>query len=101
MRAEARSSSNGRTSAVLLESWLRQKLGSRIPKLTVDSTDGELVVSGRVHTYYALQLTLAAVNEVLQETNGELPREVSVAVRVGDVARELQFVCRKQHNQKR
>jgi hypothetical protein len=98
MRAETRSSSNGGTSAVLLESWLRQRLGSRIPELTVESNDGQLVVCGRVNTYYALQLTLAAVTNVLQETNGELPREVSVAVRVGDVARELQFVCRKHRN---
>lgn len=98
MSAETRSSSNERTSAVLLESCLRQRLGSKVPELTVDPNDGQLVVCGRVNTYYALQLTLAAVNNVLQEANGELPREVSVAVRVGDVERELQFVCRKHRN---
>jgi len=93
--------SKERTPAVLLESWLRQRLGSRIPELTVESNAGQLVVCGRVNTYYALQLTLVAVNNVLQETNGELPREVAVAIRVGDVARELQFVCRKHCNRER
>lgn len=95
MSAETRLSSNRPTSAVVLESLLRERLGSQVPDLTVEANDGQLVVCGRVNTYYALQLTLTAVNKMLREAVGELPQEISIAVRVGDVARELQFVCRK------
>ena len=86
------------TISELLESHLRQSPGSRLRNLRIESNNEQSVVYGHVNTYYDLQLTIAATNNLPQELNDALPGDVELAIRVSDSASDFRNVCRKRRN---
>ena len=86
------------TSSEVLGSYLRRRLGTRIRDLTIESNNETTVVHGRVTTYYALQLTIAATKALPQELGDALPGDLELAIRVNNSANDFRSVLRKHWN---
>jgi len=59
-----------------------ERTGGRIRALRVESQDGSVIVHGRTQSYYARQLALAAVTELLDGLNNEHPHDVRIDIEV-------------------
>lgn len=78
---------------VVLERYINQRTGGRVQRLRAETNGDRVVVQGATDTYYALQLSLAAVREALESVATQHRRQVEVAISIGARPPTFRAVC--------